>query len=109
MLIILDVIDRIVTLVELCRNVALALPITRSGLLLPPERELRLVLFPPMTWLDVRDCGCFAEWLTPVLPVGISACFGMLARRPAFMLARRQESLSVRTVPPDAAARVSLA
>ena len=51
------------------------------------------------TQLRIRDCGSFADWLTPVLPVGISACFGMLARRPAFMLARRHERLGVRTVP----------
>ena len=56
----------------------------------------------------VRDRGSFAAWLTPVLPVGISACFGMLARRPAFMLVRRHECLSVRTVP-WTASRVSLA
>jgi hypothetical protein len=40
---------------------SVALPITRSGLLLrpvaDPERELRLVLFPPMTWLVVRGSG----------------------------------------------------
>jgi hypothetical protein len=61
------------------------------------------------TSAKVRDCGSFADWLAPVLPVGISACFGMLARRRAFILARRHERLSVRTVPPDGAARVSLA
>ncbi len=64
---------------------------------------------PVATWLRARDFGSFADWLTPVLPVGISACFGMLARRPAFMLARRHECVSVRTVPPDGASRVSLA
>ncbi len=81
-------------------------------LLLPsrmPEEKCESGEQRPIRMPGLRDCGSFADWRTPVLPVGISACFGMLARRPAFMLARRHERLSVRTVPLDGASRVSLA
>ena len=60
------------------------------------------------TQLRIRDCGSSGDWLTPVLPVGISACFGMLARRriharaPARAPGRADGS-------PDGASRVSLA